>query len=151
MAYSDIDISFNKRITGRLVPQTDIAGLQLIDENGLPVKKELYDVRALSETAAIVRALKNIVLTLPGEKKFDFDYGTDIFRSLFENAPLGNETLFILAKIKEKIQQYEPRVKVLNVTVDYSVDQYTLNIVISVTIIKSQINVNIPLILKRTR
>ena len=43
------------------------------------------DLIALKNESAIARSVRNIVLTLPGEKFFDEDFGSRISKSLFEN------------------------------------------------------------------
>ena len=43
------------------------------------------DLIAIKNETAIARSIRNIVFTLPGEKFFDEDFGSDISRSLFEN------------------------------------------------------------------
>ena len=43
------------------------------------------DLIAIKNETAIARSIRNIVFTLPGEKFFDPDFGSDISSSLFEN------------------------------------------------------------------
>ena len=43
------------------------------------------DLIGLKNDSAIARSIRNIVYTLPGEKFFDNDFGSDITGSLFEN------------------------------------------------------------------
>ena len=43
------------------------------------------DLIALKNENAIARAVRNIVLTTPGEKFFDPDFGSSISEILFEN------------------------------------------------------------------
>ena len=42
------------------------------------------DLIALKNENAIARSVRNIIFTVPGEKVFDPDFGTDINASLFE-------------------------------------------------------------------
>ena len=43
------------------------------------------DLIALKNETAISRSIRNIVFTVPGERFFDNDFGSNISRSLFEN------------------------------------------------------------------
>ena len=43
------------------------------------------DLIAIKNETAIARSIRNIVFTLPGEKFFDEDFGSDVSRLLFEN------------------------------------------------------------------
>lgn len=150
--YTDFDLSFNKKLTGRLVEiKNSITNESIVDEHGFSVKKEIFDVRQLTESYAIIRSIKNIILTMPGEKKFDFSYGTTIFKMLFELAPLYGDKMFIVAKMREKINKYEPRVNVKSIDINYDIDYNYVNLVFSLVIIKTQSDLVVPLILKRVR
>ena len=43
------------------------------------------DLIALKNSTAISRSIRNIVFTVPGEKFFQEDFGSDVSQSLFEN------------------------------------------------------------------
>ena len=58
------------------------------------------DLIAIKNETAIARSIRNIVFTLPGEKFFDEDFGSDISRSLFENID-STSALFIREQINE--------------------------------------------------
>ena len=83
------------------------------------------DLITLSNENAIARSVRNIVLTSPGEKIFDPDFGSGVSESLFEN--LDEVTaLNIKDEIEYSIANYEPRVELINVEVipDYDGNQY---------------------------
>ena len=72
------------------------------------------DLIALKNENAIARSLKNIVYTLPGEKFFEPDFGSKISGSLFEN--IDDITGGIVEdEIRESINTWEPRVKLIDV------------------------------------
>ena len=72
------------------------------------------DLIALKNENAIARSLKNIVFTLPGEKFFEPDFGSKISGSLFEN--IDDITGGIVEdEIRESINTWEPRVKLIDV------------------------------------
>ena len=88
------------------------------------------DLIALKNDNAIARSIKNIVFTFPGEKPFDPDFGSQVRRLLFEN--MDEVTAFnIRDEIENSIKNYEPRVNLINVTVDpdYDNNQFYASIV----------------------
>ena len=72
------------------------------------------DLIGLKNENAIARSLRNIVFTLPGEKFFNESFGSRISGSLFEN--LDDITRDIINdEIRNSINNWEPRVDLLNV------------------------------------
>ena len=73
------------------------------------------DLIALKNETAISRSIRNIVFTVPGERFFDNDFGSNISRSLFEN--LDNISAnTIREEITQSILNYEPRVESVSYT-----------------------------------
>ena len=72
------------------------------------------DLIAIKNENAIARSLRNIVYTLPGEKFFNQSFGSRITESLFENIDSITATV-IVDEIRESINIYEPRVKLIDV------------------------------------
>ena len=72
------------------------------------------DLIAIKNENAIARSLRNIVYTLPGEKFFNQSFGSRITESLFENIDSITATI-IVDEIRESINIYEPRVKLIDV------------------------------------
>ena len=92
------------------------------------------DLIAIKNETAIARSIRNIVFTLPGEKFFDEDFGSDISRSLFENIDdLSANT--IKDQIRESITNFEPRVNLLDVVTAPYYDQNAFNVSIKYEII----------------
>ena len=87
------------------------------------------DLIALKNENAIARAVRNIVLTLPGEKFFNENFGSRISRSLFENVDQISASI-IKDQIKNSITNYEPRVRLIEVQVIPNYDNYTFDVVI---------------------
>ena len=106
--FKDISLSFKKN------PLTD---------DIFPVKNE----------TAIARSVRNIVYTQFGEKFFDYDFGTDVTASLFENID-DVTALTIRDDIDYMIKTYEPRVNLLNVEIipNYDNNQMDALIVYSI-------------------
>ena len=87
------------------------------------------DLIGLNNTNAIARSLKNIVFTQPGEKFFNPDFGSRISESLFENVD-DVSALAIEDEIRSSIINFEPRVNLLDVSVNPNPDDNEMNVVI---------------------
>ena len=95
-----------------------------------PVTK---DLPVLLNERAIVRSVRNLVETIPTERFFDPDLGTDIRASLFENFNATTVTI-IEDQIRSTIRRYEPRVDDIGIEVDGLPDRNALNIKVIFTI-----------------
>ena len=92
------------------------------------------DLISLSNENAIARAVRNIVLTTPGEKFFDPDFGSSVSEILFENVD-DITAISIEDEIKNFLANYEPRVELIDVNVDPNFDQNQFDVIISYRII----------------
>ena len=72
------------------------------------------DLIGLKNENAIARSVRNIVFTLPGEKFFDEDFGSNISQSLFENID-EISAAEIADEIEQSLVNYEPRINLLQV------------------------------------
>ena len=97
------------------------------------------DLIAIKNETAIARSIRNIVFTLPGEKFFDEDFGSDISRSLFDNIDDISANL-IQDQIRQSIRNFEPRVRLRNVFADPNFDDNAFN----VTIVYDIIGIDVP-------
>ena len=97
------------------------------------------DLIALKNENAIARSVRNIVMTLPGEKPFAPNFGSRVSALLFENMDEITSSL-IVDEIRTPIDNYEPRVELQSVDVfpDFEGNSY------DVTIIYDIIGVDIP-------
>ena len=83
------------------------------------------DLIGLKNENAIARSVKNIVFTVPGEKFFNENFGSQITASLFENmSELSGAQ--IEDEIRQSIENYEPRVELISVEAipDYDNNQF---------------------------
>ncbi len=92
------------------------------------------DLIGLKNESAIARSIRNIVFTLPGEKFFDADFGSEISGSLFENIDEVS-AITIREEIEYSIKTYEPRVELLEVLSIPNYDNNEFNVVITYKII----------------
>ena len=85
------------------------------------------DVAIVKNDNAIKQAVKNLILTVPGEKPFQPEIGSRISELLFE--PLDP---FTSASIKQEvintISQNEPRVRIVNVFVKANFDKNSFDV-----------------------
>ena len=72
------------------------------------------DLIGLKNESAIARSIRNLVFTLPGERFFDQDFGSDVSASLFENIDEVT-AITIQDDIEYMIKMHEPRVELLDV------------------------------------
>ena len=92
------------------------------------------DLIALKNENAIARAVRNIVLTTPGEKFFDPEFGSSVSEILFENVD-DITALSIQDEIKNCLQNYEPRVELIDVKVNPNFDENQFDVIITYRII----------------
>ena len=92
------------------------------------------DLIALKNENAIARAVRNIVLTTPGEKFFDPDFGSSVSEILFENVD-DITAISIKDEIKNCLQNYEPRVEIIDVKVNPNFDENQFDVIITYRII----------------
>ena len=95
-----------------------------------PVTK---DLPVLLNERAIVRSVRNLVETIPTERFFDSDLGTDIRDSLFENFTSTTVTI-IEDQIRSTVRTYEPRVDDIGIEVDGLPDRNALDVKVIFTI-----------------
>jgi hypothetical protein len=93
-----------------------------------------YDLLALTNGNAIARSVKNLVLTSPGEKFFQPDFGSRINSLLFEqlNDVTASE---VRDEIENVIKRFEPRVELLKVNVLPNYDSNELSCTVTYNII----------------
>jgi phage baseplate assembly protein W len=108
------------------------------------------DIRPLTDIDAVKNAVKNILLTVPGERPFRPDIGSGITGLLFENADA-----FTMSAIKENIaltlQRYEPRINELVVEINDNPDRNAYFVQLTFTVINSSIPEDINFYLERLR
>ena len=97
------------------------------------------DLIGLKNESAIARSIRNIVFTLPGEKFFDPNFGSDISQSLFENID-EISAVTIREEIEYSIRTYEPRVNLLEVESIPNFDNNEYNVVITYEIIGADVD-----------
>ena len=106
------------------------------------------DLSVVNNDNSIKQAVKNIILTSPGEKPFQPLVGSSVNRLLFE--PLDAFTADTIAEeIRTTINQYEPRVKLTNVEVTPINEGNKLNVSLEYKIVGLPIVETIEFVLQR--
>ena len=96
-----------------------------------PVTK---DLPILKNERAIIRSVRNIVETIPTERFFNPDFGSEVRSSLF--GIIDYATLSIIEEqIKTSINLYEPRVENVQVSVNSEFDDNALEVTVIFDII----------------
>jgi phage baseplate assembly protein W len=93
-----------------------------------------YDLIAIKNETAIARSLRNLVLTLPGERFFNQNLGSRVSRVLFENIDSVSSSI-IQDEIENTINNYEPRVNLTSVNVSPDYDNNAFNVTINYIIV----------------
>jgi len=123
--FSDIDLNFMAHpITG------DIA--KKYDEN------------------AIKQSLKCLILTVNYERPFHPEIGSQVNNLLFEPASPMTQNMLEMT-IRNTINNFEPRVNLLNVVVSFDNDNYNVYIIITFKIVNTERPIQFEIILQRTR
>ena len=85
------------------------------------------DLPVIANERAIVRSVRNLVETIPTERFFDSNLGTNIRELLFENMT-ASSVMIIEDMVRNTVRNYEPRVGDIGVEVDAVPDSNTLNV-----------------------
>jgi phage baseplate assembly protein W len=123
--YSDLDLTFN------LVPGTK-------------------DVARSFDDQAVIRSVRNLLLTNFYERPFQPNIGANMDRLLFE--PATNLTASLIkSEIQNVITNYEPRVKIEEITVTGNIDEnsFTVNLVFYIG--NNTLPTSVNLLLERSR
>ena len=106
-------------------------------------------VRRFDENA-IKSSLKNLILTSNYERPFHSEIGSPIKRLLFEPATPMTQVL-IQRAIIDTVNNFEPRVELLNVDVVVSADTYEVYVTVEFRIVNTTQPLTLELTLERTR
>ena len=92
------------------------------------------DLIALKNENAISRSIRNLVLTVPGDKPFQPDLGSEVYESLFETLDQITASS-VQQQIENTIIKYEPRVDLRDVTVTANIPNNAFDVLINYEII----------------
>ena len=92
------------------------------------------DLIALKNENAISRSIRNLILTVPGDKPFQPDLGSEVYESLFETLDQITASS-IQQQIENTIIKYEPRVDLKDVFVKANIPNNAFDVLINYEII----------------
>jgi len=113
-----------------------------------PVTK---DLPVLVNERAIARSVRNLVETIPTERFFNPDLGSNVRSSLFDFVDFGTASI-IEEQIIETVLNYEPRAANLNVSVEPRPDDNSFEVTVAFDIVGQDLPPqNISFLLEVTR
>ena len=136
-----------------------------INNNNALVKKVIYqdlrnifidksnnrsDIETLTNEDAVAQSILNLLMTTPGERLFQSEVGSGIYKILFENIT-PQTTTALLQLIKSTLNNHEPRAKVLGVDVNPNEDENAYFITIIFSVINRTEPITLNFILNRVR
>ena len=92
------------------------------------------DLIALKNENAIARSVRNLILTVPGEKPFQPAIGSRVTEMLFENMDKVTANA-IRSEIKNTLNNFEPRISLKEVLVEPDFDNNEYNVTINYIIV----------------
>jgi len=108
------------------------------------------DIALITNNKAIAFSVKNLILTMNGERPFNPDLGTPIRHLIFEQfGPMLDVVLKQL--ISQVLATYEPRISVSDIEIDSQTDQHQLSVTIKYTLLSISTPYSINVVLTRTR
>ena len=87
------------------------------------------DLISIKNETAIARSVRNLIFTLPGERFFNENLGSRVSQTLFENMDEISASV-IKDEITNTINNYEPRVDLIDVNVEPNYDNNEFNVTI---------------------
>jgi hypothetical protein len=86
------------------------------------------DIATKTGDSAVKQSLKNIIMTNFYERGFNTEFGSDVTSNLFENNINGVLSQGIRQNIINAIENYEPQVEIIDVSVVNAESGHTLDI-----------------------
>jgi len=124
VSHVDIDLAFKPRPSGEIFKKTD--------------------------AAAVKQAVKNLLLTSRNEKPFQPNFGANLNSALFA-LDTEYDPEYISGLIKDAITNYEPRARVLNLSINPSPDYNSLDVEVTFQVVNTTEIVSIELTIARLR
>jgi len=108
------------------------------------------DVGIKKDNASIIQSVLNILRTNHGERPFNYNFGANLIIYLFEN--ISNITAANMStSINVALQNYEPRIEVMNTNIQARADQNQVNITITGRVLSSNEILDITTTIERLR
>ena len=108
------------------------------------------DIAKITNENSVKTAVKKLLLTNIGEVAYEPNYGSKLYSLLFE-LPTQQTSVIISEEIRTAIENFEPRIDLIDIRVKPSFDQNAYEITVTFSIINSVENISLDLILRRVR
>jgi len=108
------------------------------------------DVVKITNEAAIIRSVKNLLLTDFYERPFKYNIGSNIKRMLFENFTPDTQQMLKDA-ITETITSFEPRCNIIDILINPFEDNNAVNVTFTFSLINREDPITIDFYLDRIR
>ena len=92
------------------------------------------DLIAVTNTNAIARSVRNLILTKKGEKPFEPNLGSGVYDLLFENMDKQTATV-IRDEIMLVLENYEPRIEIIEVLVKPNYDEGAMDVTLQYEVV----------------
>tara|TARA_R100000406_G_scaffold92023_2_gene80469 strand:- start:315 stop:716 length:402 start_codon:yes stop_codon:yes gene_type:complete len=92
------------------------------------------DLIAVTNTNAIARSVRNLILTKKGEKPFEPNLGSGVYDLLFENMDKQTATV-IRDEIILVLENYEPRIEIIEVLVKPNYDEGVMDVTLQYEVV----------------
>jgi phage baseplate assembly protein W len=129
-AQEDTDLQTATVTTSRVRQYTDID----LTFKAKPTSGEIYKK---TDAAAVKQAVKTLVMTNQLEKPFRPSFGGNMQSQLFELADRGKSSM-IKRNIKENIEMFEPRAKILDIMVNLQSDAHSLDVTVKFKVVNTE-------------
>ena len=92
------------------------------------------DLIAVTNTNAIARSVRNLILTKKGERPFEPNLGSGVYDLLFENMDKQTATV-IRDEIILVLENYEPRISIIEVLVKPNYEESAMDVTLQYEIV----------------
>lgn len=134
----------------RFTPSSKKVNIYADFKKNLEISPLSNDLTLLKDEDAVKEALTNILLTEPGERLMQPDFGGGLRTLLFENLTPATLTM-IRERIIAAVRIHEPRAELINVTVASTIDENAVQASIQFYISNTEQPIELDVILERTR
>jgi len=133
-----------------LTPASKKASIYSDFHKDLTLSPVSNDLALIKDEDAVKESIKNLILTDPGERPMQPRLGGGIRNLLFENMTPGVLKL-IEDRIQTTIKTYEPRARLIDVTVTTTFDDNQVGVRIVFYVVNNQQPIELDVILERIR
>ena len=109
-----------------------------------------FDLARKVNEESVKESIKNLLLTDKGERFYRPNLGSNIRSALFDN--ITPDSIFTVQEmVRNTIQNYEPRCSVIDVDVNSSINDNTINIIVTFSVANQEFPIQTAVTLTRVR